>query len=121
MNLKKLLLAAGGVALLGAVFVATPTASADSVSVVSAPHIERFTGDVLDGTDTYSSFHCEDSDVLFSAVAYRQTGSGPVTPLAVLDYTANTYPEGAVVWMKNDSGQDEGYRVTLICGQSVEN
>lgn len=121
MTLKKTALFGAGAALLGAVFVLTPSASADPVPVVSSPHIERFTGDVLDEFDTYSSFHCADGDVLLSAVAYRQLGSGPATPLAVLDFTANTYPEGAVVWMKNDSGHDEVYRVTLICGQSVEN
>lgn len=127
MDRNKAALSVGIVAAAALYFLANSGAGAgaDEPPVVSSTQKEAFSGELPDSTYTYASFHCGDveggGNMLLSANAYRQIGSGPVTPLAVVDYTATTFPEGAVVVLDNDSGHDEMYRVTLICGTAIEN
>lgn len=115
---KTSIAAAAGIAALlvwsSGIFVQEAAASGEGA--VTDPHIVHISDVIADETDTYQSFHCPSGEALISYAAYRQIGSGPATPLLGLDFTAETYPEGVVILMQNNSGHEEGYRVSLICG-----
>lgn len=103
-------------AVLGALISPSATANADTGPVVQSTHLEAFSDSLPDGTDTFQHFNCENGNAVLSGVAYMQVGSSVPVSLDVLDYEADAYPDGIVVHLLNNSGVDQYYRVTLICG-----
>jgi len=119
----------GALALMGAILIAPvlmpdSKASATTGDIVPANiYRQVYTGSLPNGTDTYASFKCPmtdgvDSrrDILVDAVASRQVGSGPAVALEILDYVADTYQDGVIVALRNSTGTNSYYRVSLLCG-----
>jgi hypothetical protein len=100
----------------GAVLLSTQHQASATDPVVQSTHLESFSDALPNGTDMFQHFNCQSGNAVLSGVAYMQIGSSIPVSLDVLDYEADTYPDGIVVHLFNDSGIDQYYRVTMICG-----
>lgn len=87
--------------------------------VIGNTKLEVSTGLIPNGTDTYQAFNCAPGEMLVSATASRQVGSEDAVALDIVDHEADAYPDGVVVAIRNATGEDQYYRVSLICGSEI--